>query len=92
MGRRVQIPVRIIRPAEYQHTPPAEEAAIPATRPQEDAPLPTGATSLDSEPSVKPPAEQQETVAVETHKSLVEKAEPESVVRDELREISDWEL
>jgi molecular chaperone GrpE len=53
--------------------------------------LPTGATSLDSEPSVKPPAEQQETVAVETHKSLVEKAEPESVVRDELHEeLEEW--
>jgi len=91
MGRKVNIPVRIIRPTEYQHTPPAEEAAIPATRSHADTPLPTGTTSLHGEPSVKPPAEQQETVAVEAHKAPVQEAKPEPVVRGDLREeVEEW--
>jgi molecular chaperone GrpE len=67
-----------------------EEAAIPATRPHLDAPLPTGTAGLDREPYVKSP-EAQEAVAVATLKSLLEEVEPEPVVRDELREeLEEW--
>lgn len=91
MGRKVNIPVRIIRPAEYTSAPPVKEVTEPGARPHGDAPLPTGTTGLHRETFVKSPAEQQEPVAVETHKSPVEKVELEPVVRDELREeLEEW--
>ena len=91
MGRKVNIPVRIIRPAEYTSAPPVKEATKPATRPHGDAPLPLDTTVQSREPFVKSPAEQQEPVAVETLKSPVEKTEPEPVVRHELREeLDEW--
>lgn len=91
MGRKVSIPVRIIRPAEYTSAPPVEEAANPAARLHWDAPSPAVTTGLHREPFVKSPVEQQDTVAVETHKSLVKEVEPEPVVHDELREeLEEW--
>ena len=91
MGRKVNIPVRIIRPTEYTSAPPAEEAASPAVRPLGDAPLPAGTTGLHRAPFVKSPAEQQQTVAVEAHNPPVEEAQPEPMVRDELHEeLEEW--
>ena len=86
MGRRVSIPVRVIRPTEDSHAPAADEA----TRPAAGAAVPNGRTGTDIRPHKERP-EEQEAVAVETPKSRGEENRPELPVQDELREeIEDW--
>jgi molecular chaperone GrpE len=91
MGRRVNIPVRIIRPTERSSTPPVDETAIPATKLHAaDPPLPTGPTNLDRESRAEPAVES-EPAATRTNRPAQVQTEPAAGKRDELRgESEEW--